>query len=37
MKKIKMNYLKDFNHPRVSKNSKLYPHMLYYIKNDKGT
>lgn len=37
MKKIKMNYLKDFNHPRVSKNSKLYPHVLYYIKNDKGT
>lgn len=32
-----MNYLKDFNHPIVPKNSKLYPHVLYYIKNDKGT
>lgn len=29
MKKIKINYLKFFNHPRVSRNSKLYNHVLY--------
>lgn len=32
MEKINMNYLRDFNHPRVNPNSHLYPHILYSIK-----
>lgn len=37
MKKINLNHLKDFGHPRVCKNSILYPHVLYYTKNNRDT
>lgn len=37
MEKINLNYLKDFGHPRVPKNSSLYPHVLYYTKNNRDT
>lgn len=33
MEKINMTFVKDFNHPRVSHESPLYPHVLYCIKN----
>ncbi len=32
MKKIGMGYVKDFNHPRLEKNSELYRHVLYSVK-----
>ncbi|KNF08350.1 acetyltransferase, GNAT family [Gottschalkia purinilytica] len=32
MKKLGMNYVKDFNHPKVESDSVLYKHVLYNIR-----
>ncbi len=32
MEKLGMNFVKDFNHPRVHETSPLYPHVLFKIK-----
>lgn len=33
MKKIGMHYVKDFNHPKIERNSNLCRHVLYVIRN----